>query len=99
MERKFKVSIILTGIRKKQRKEKRHCLPIGYVEWNNGLYDENSISDKVKTFIQENMKTVNSEIKVHLDMITITDIFEQWLPFSSDNKQFTLKSSLERALA
>ena len=90
----FKLSIQVIGIKKRCRKSERHFFQLGHIPYNNGEYDQEAITAKVKDFLQTNMKEVHSITRVSLDhVITNHDrgfTCQQWEPFSNLNKSFDL---------
>jgi hypothetical protein len=90
----FKVSIQVIGIKKRCRKSERHFFQLGSIPYNDGQFDKSEISDKVKAFIETNMKQVNSLTRVSLDhtIVTKEEVFTStvWEPFSDKNVRFDL---------
>ena len=90
----FKISIQVIGIKKRCRKSERHFFQLGSIPYNDGQFDKSETSDKVKAFIETNMKSVNSLTRVSLDHTVITkDEFctqTTWEPFSDKNVRFDL---------
>lgn len=90
----FKISIQVIGIKKRCRKSERHFFQLGHMPYNDGQFNKSDISDKVKAFIETNMKQVNSLTRVSLDHVIIKNeenfTVTQWEPFSSKNVSFDL---------
>lgn len=90
----FKIAIQLIGIKKRCRKSERHFFQLGHVPYNDGNYNAEEITEKVKAFVDTNMKEVNSIVRVSLDHVVIKNegsfTVTQWEPFSKLNKQFDL---------
>ena len=93
---KYKISISVNGLKKRDRKNKQHFFNFGYVDLN---YDENEIMDKARDFIDENMKSTNGQAKILLTYVKIDDVFERFQIYDERNKTLVLKSRLEQALA
>ncbi len=90
----FKISIQVIGIKKRCRKSERHFFQLGHMPYNDGQFDKSEVSDKVKAFLQANMKEVHSLTRVSLDHVIIKNegnfTVTQWEPFSSKNVRFDL---------
>lgn len=93
---KYKVSISVNGLKKRDRKNKQHFFNFGYVDLN---YDENDVMDKARDFLHENMKSINGQAKILLTYVEIDGMFESFQLFDERNKTLFLKSRLEQALA
>lgn len=90
----FKISIQVIGIKKRCRKSERHFFQLGHMPYNDGQYNKEEVSDRVKAFLDTNMKSINSLTRVSLDHTVITkDEFctqTTWQPFSDKNVRFDL---------
>ena len=88
----FKLSIQVIGIKKRCRKSERHFFQLGHIPYNDGNFDQDAITAKVKDFLQTNMKEIHSIIRVSLDHVITTHergfTCQQWEPFSKLNKSF-----------
>jgi hypothetical protein len=98
----FKISVSVSGIKKRCRKAERHLLNGGYIPYNDGNYNAEEINDLVKGLVSTNMKEVQNVPTIHLDHVIVKHDegfrSEQWEPFSKLNKKFLLVSSLENEL-
>ena len=94
----FKLSIQVIGIKKRCRKSERHFFQLGNIPYNDGEYDQEAVTAKVKDFLQTNMKEVHSITRVSLDHVITTHergfTCQQWEPFSKLNKSFDVNLSL-----
>ena len=94
----FKISLQVIGIKKRCRKSERHFFQLGHIPYNEGQFDQSAISDKVRAFIETNMKQVNSIVRVSLDHVIIKKeghfTVTQWQPFSDKNVNFDLNITL-----
>lgn len=95
MKEYYKISVSFTGLKRKDRKVKFHTLFLGHVE----IIDEVALSDKVRSFLAENVKEVKSQVTINLDKIKEENGIMTWEPFSKDNVRFYLTSPLEQALS
>lgn len=90
----FKISVQVIGIKRRCRKSERHFFQLGHIPYNDGNFDQSAISDKVKAFLETNMKSINSLTRVSLDHVITTYergfTCQQWEPFSKLNKSFDL---------
>jgi hypothetical protein len=90
----FKISIQVIGIKKRCRKSERHFFQLGHMLYNDGQFDKSSINDKVRAFIETNMKQVNSLTRVSLDHTIVTQdkfcTLTTWQPFSDKDVRFDL---------
>jgi hypothetical protein len=87
---KFKVTVYVTGLKRKERKIKRHFFNAGYVDYNPNMTEAelNEIKDKAMGLIETNMKNFTN-VSVSLDQVKIDGYVETWMPFS--DKNITLK--------
>ncbi len=97
MKEYYKLSVAVTGLKKRDRKVKFHALTIGYI--NDLNFDEIEISNTVRSFLAENMKEICGQVIIHLDRIKEENGFQVWEPFSKENIKFKLTSPLEQALS
>jgi hypothetical protein len=90
----FKLAVQVMGIKKRCRTYDRHSFQLGHIPYNDGQFDKSEVSDKVKAFIQTNMKQVDSLVRVYLDHVVIKNeghfTSTQWEPFSAKNVRFDL---------
>jgi hypothetical protein len=88
----FKVSLQVIGVKKRCRKSERHFFQLGHIPYNDGNYDLDYVKQKARDFIDTNMKEVNSQVRVCLDHVVISNegnfTVTQWEPFSKLNKSF-----------
>jgi hypothetical protein len=91
---KFKITITLIGIKKRCRKSERHSFNLGYIDYNNGNFDRESIETLVRGYVDTNVKQVDSMIRVHLDHVTIhsEEGFNhiEWQVFSDKHVRFDI---------
>lgn len=98
MEQFYKLSVSVTGIKKRCRKSEFHLLKGGYIDYNEGTFDHEAIEAVARGLVETNMKKVNGKIVISLDHIKQDDHFERWEPFSDKNVKWNLVSSLENEL-
>jgi hypothetical protein len=98
MEQFYKLSVLVTGIKKRCRKTEFHLLQGGYIPYNDGTFDREAIEAIAKGLIETNMKQVNGKIIISLDHIKQGDFTQVWEPFSDKNVKWQLVSSLEKEL-
>ena len=94
----FKISVSVTGIKKRCRKSEFHVLRGGYIPYNGGSFDREAIEAVARGLIETNIKQLNSRVIIHLDRIEQDDFLERWEPFSDKNVKWELVSSLENVL-
>ena len=94
----FKISVAVTGVKKRCRKSEFHVLRGGYIPYNGGSFDREAVEGMARGLVDSNMKQVNSRIIVHLDRIEKGDFMETWEMFSDKNIKFELKTPLENEL-
>lgn len=92
---KFKISFRVGGIKRRCRKLERHTFHLGSIDYNNGNYDKEAITEKVKACLETNMKEVVSpSILVSLDHVKIKEergfTSTLWEPFGDTNKYFDI---------
>lgn len=85
----YELSYQVMGIKKRCRKSDRHFFHLGKVDLD---FDKSHVESVIRSHVQENMKTVSSMVRIHLDYITTSQdgFFEQWQPFSGKNIAFNL---------
>ena len=90
----FEISLQVVGVKRRCRKVERHFFTLGYIPYNNGSFNQSEIEDKVRAFLETNMKQVNSMTRVSLYHTVITkDEFctqTTWQPYSDKNVNFHL---------
>ena len=64
MEQFYKLSVSVTGIKKRCRKTEFHLLQGGYIPYNDGTFDREAIEAIAKGLIETNIKKVEKEIFV-----------------------------------
>jgi hypothetical protein len=88
----FKVSLQVIGIKKRCRKSERHFFQLGHIPYNEGEYDHEAMKQKARDFLSTNMKEVNSQIRVYLERVVVSNegsfTVTQSEPFSKLNKSF-----------
>jgi hypothetical protein len=98
----FKVSIVVTGVKKRCRKTEQHFLSLGYIDYNEGAFNQDELSEKAKSFLSENMKEVKSTPKINLYYVERKKdnlgTIETMQFFDKRNVSFLVQSSLENAL-
>ena len=94
----FKISVSMTGIKKRCRKSEFHILQGGYIPYNDGTFDRETIEAIAKGLIETNMKQVNSKIVICLDHVKQGIFMQTWEPFSKRHVKWNLVSSLENEL-
>ena len=83
---KFKITVYTTGLKKRDRKTKRHFFNAGYVDYNPNMSEAelNEIKAKAVGLIETNMKSFVG-VEVSLDLVEINGHIETWMPFSAKN--------------
>jgi KaiC/GvpD/RAD55 family RecA-like ATPase len=94
----FKISVSVTGIKKRCRKTEFHLLQGGYIPYNEGTFAREAVEAVARGLIETNMKEVNGKIVINLTHIKQDDHFERWEPFSIKNRHWQLVSPLENEL-
>lgn len=94
----FKISVSVTGVKKRCRKSEFHLLKGGYIPYNEGTFDREAIEAVARGLVETNMKQVNGKIIIVLNHIKREEHFERWEPFSDKNVKWQLISSLENEL-
>ena len=94
----FKISVSMYGVKNRCRKSEFHRLRGGYIDYNEGTFDRESVEAVARGLIESNMKQVNSKIVISLDHVKRDEHFERWEPFSDKNVKWNLVSSLENEL-
>ena len=99
----FKVSIIVTGVKKRCRKTEQHFLSLGYIDYNDGAFNQDELTEKVKNYLSDNMREIKSIPRVNLYYVERRkDAFGKVLVIPSfvddRNISFNVQSSLENAL-
>lgn len=93
-QEKFKICIRICAIKKRCRKIEQHFFTVSYVDYNNGIFDQDAIRQVVIDFVASNVKTVCSHCIVSLDHVeqSFNGRFncEKWQPFSDKNKRFEI---------
>lgn len=83
---KFKVTVYTTGLKKRDRKVKRHYFNAGYIDYKpimaEGDIDE--LNAKAMGLVETNMKSFTG-IEISLDKVEINGDIETWMPFSDEN--------------
>ena len=91
---RFKISIQVIGIKKRCRKNEKHMFQLGYIEYNNGSFNRQSVISLVRDFVDVNMKEVKSVIRIHLDHVKQSNergfTSTLWEPFSDKNVRFDI---------
>lgn len=94
----FKISVAVTGVKKRCRKSEFHVFRGGYIPYNEGSFDREAVEAVARGLVDSNMKQVNSRVMIHLDRIEKGDFMERWEPFSNKNVKFELLTPLENEL-
>jgi hypothetical protein len=91
MENKYKVSVSVYGVMKRQRKPKIHVLNLGYFEYSEGLSMEyiSKMKEVAKGSIETNMRQ-SSAGTLHFDFVQIQGGIMTWMPFSEKNVKVPL---------
>jgi hypothetical protein len=88
----FKIAIQVIGVKKRCRKSERHFFQLGHIPYNDGNYDHEAMKQKARDFLATNMKEVNSQVRVCLDHVVISNegnfTVTQWEPFDAKNIRF-----------
>jgi hypothetical protein len=63
---KFSISVYVVGVKKKCRKVEKHFLKLGYIDYNEGIFDKDAVSQKARDIVATNMKSVSSALKVQM---------------------------------
>ena len=95
----FKISVAVTGVKKRCRKSEFHVLRGGYIPYNEGSFDREAVEAVARGLVDSNMKQVNSKVMIHLDRIERGGFMERWEMFSDKNIKFELKTPLENELS
>jgi hypothetical protein len=84
---KFKVSVFVTGVKKKGRKADKHLFNVGYVEYKENMTDEEKakLIEVARGVVETNMKSFLNGFTVNLNHVTLYDGGEIWEPFSDKN--------------
>jgi hypothetical protein len=84
---KFRLSVSVTGVKKKCRKPDRHLFNMGYMEYNPNMTDEQKqeVVQKAKDLLAVNMKSFLNGFTVNLNHVTLRDELEMWEPFAETN--------------
>ncbi len=98
MEQFYKLSVSVTGIKKRCRKTEFHLLQGGYIPYNDGTFDREAIEVIAKGLIETNIKKVEKEIFVILNHVKVTDGIQTWEMFGKTNERWKIVSSLENEL-
>lgn len=98
----FKVTVHVVGVKKRCRKSDRHIFNLGYIPYNDGVFDQEDLERKAEALLEENMKSISEVPSVDLNHVKISGECgfrsEEWRPFSDKNKSFKLLSPLEKVL-
>lgn len=94
----FKISVSVTGVKKRCRKSDFHVLRGGYIPYNEGSFDREAVEAIARGLVDSNMKQINSRVMIHLDRIEKGEFMERWELFSDKNVKFELKTPLENEL-
>jgi hypothetical protein len=101
-EIKFSISVYVHGVKKKCRKVERHSLKLGYIPYNDGSFDKEAISQKVRDIVATNMKSVSSPIQVQMLRIELKK--DEWgysqtfAMFDERHVNFAVETALQEAL-
>ena len=98
MEQFYKLSVSVTGIKKRCRKSEFHLLQGGYIPYNEGTIDREAIEAVAKGLIETNMKQVGKETFVILNHVKVADGIQTWELFGKTNMRWKIVSSLENEL-
>jgi hypothetical protein len=97
MVERFKISIQLIGVKKRCRKSERHIFQLGSIDYNDGSFDQESVTKLVRDFIATNVKLTDSNVFVHLDHVKVKSergfTSTLWEPFSDLNRRFVILHS------
>jgi hypothetical protein len=66
LEVKFKISVYVFGVKRKCRKAERHSLDLGYIDYNDGSFDKESVSAKARDIVATNMKSILSPLSIQM---------------------------------
>lgn len=98
----FKVSIVVNGIKKRCRKSDSHFFSLGYIDYNEGIFNQDELIEKAKSYLSDNMKEVKSTPKVVLSYVERKKddfgVIETMQLFDKRNVSFLVQSSLENVL-
>jgi hypothetical protein len=97
MEVKFRVSVFVTGVKKRCRKVDTHTLSLGYIDYNDGIFDKSDLENKARALLQENMKSVVTVAvnltRVEIDRSESGYAMEKFLMFDKRHAFFRLEPS------
>lgn len=94
----YRISVHVYGVKKRCRKADSHMFSLGYIPFNEGIFNQDEIEVKARSALAENMKTASTAAVV-LNAVTVKDGIETWVMFGKENRRFELKTALEKELA
>jgi hypothetical protein len=63
---KFSITVYVHGVKKKCRKSERHSLKLGSIDWNEGSFDKEAVSQRARDIGATNMKSTSGRIQVQM---------------------------------
>lgn len=102
VEKLYRISVTCQGVKKRCRKTERHYLKMGYIPYNDGVFNQAEIEAQARDFIATNMKSIIGKPKVSLSFTERKKddygTIETFQLFDSRNIDFVLNSALENEL-
>jgi len=99
---KFSISVYVVGVKKRCRKAERHSLKLGSIDYNDGSFDKEEISQRARDIVATNMKSVSSPIKVQMLRTEISSdngfTSTKFMMYDERHVNFTVDSALNEAL-
>jgi len=93
MEVMFRMSVFVVGVKKRCRKVDRHHLNMGYLPYNDGVFDRCEVEQKARDMVDTNMKSAN-KIQVRLTKVEFKEsngiTMESFLMFDDAHVSFDI---------
>jgi hypothetical protein len=101
-QKMYKVYVMVWGVKKRCRVSKRHVLNMGYIPYNDGVYDKEALTQKAKDFVSTNLKKVEEAPVLNLSYVEVgyDNGFrsEMWQAHSPNSVNWKVLSGLENQL-
>lgn len=100
---KFSINVYVYGVKKKCRKSERHSFKLGYIDWNEGSFNKEEISQKARDIVASNMKTASSPISVQMLRVELKKdswgTSQTFMMFDERHVNFKVETLLNEALS
>lgn len=90
----FEINVYVFGVKRKCRKSERHSFKLGSIDYNEGAFNQDDITQRAYDIVATNMKQVEgSNITVQMLRVEIGDHFKTFEMFDKRHVNFLVPST------